>query len=266
MQKPTVGRIVHYFPGSADSLYVQGKPLAALITSVWSDTCVNLAVFHANGGTPYSKTSVFLQQDGLAAPSEIYAAWPPREGVVLKAELDTAGTALPLAALTDNATQQLIQEANANVAPRVTPDDLKAEITGETYTILPSGRVTVCELTLRSGFTVRGESAVVFAENFDASIGRRVARENAVNQIWQLLGFRLREKYAGSQASPVIPTQEMVERFLAWRLPEDFAPDNFISFMQVNESQWPTGTNLLTSTQAHQMLEHVLGQTERGSP
>ena len=42
-------------------------------------------------------------------------------------------------------------------------------------------------------FTVRGESAVVFIENFDSSIGRRVARENARDQIWQLLGYQLRE-------------------------------------------------------------------------
>lgn len=47
-------------------------------------------------------------------------------------------------------------------AQRVTMDDVLAEIVGETYTVLPSGRVTVCELTLKNGFTVRGESAVVF--------------------------------------------------------------------------------------------------------
>lgn len=87
-------------------------------------------------------------------------------------------------------------QARASKAPRVTPAEVEAEIVGETYTVLPSGRVTVCELTLRSGFTVRGESAVVFIENFDAEIGRKVARTNAVANVWQLLGFRLRDTLA----------------------------------------------------------------------
>lgn len=81
-------------------------------------------------------------------------------------------------------------------APRVTMDMVNAQIVGETYTVLPSGRVTVCELTLANGFTVRGESAVVFIENNVQQTGREIARKNAVDQIWQLLGFRLRDELA----------------------------------------------------------------------
>lgn len=88
-------------------------------------------------------------------------------------------------------------QAKADKAPRVKPADVKAEIVGETFTLLPSGRVTVCELTLKNGFTVRGESAVVFIENFNEEIGRKVARENAEKEVWQLLGFRLRDKLSG---------------------------------------------------------------------
>jgi hypothetical protein len=65
---------------------------------------------------------------------------------------------------------------------------------------------------------------------------------------------------------PVV-TDEMVNRFLAWKLPENFAPDGGITFMpRSNEHMpWggnknePTGTNLLDATQARAMLEHVLG-------
>lgn len=95
-------------------------------------------------------------------------------------------------------------------APRVTIEDVNAEIVGETYTVLPSGRVTVCELTLKNGFTVRGESAVVFIENNVPETGREVARTNAVNQIWQLLGFRLREKEPAQPASTLQPHQQRV--------------------------------------------------------
>lgn len=55
-------------------------------------------------------------------------------------------------------------------------------------------------------------------------------------------------------------TNEMVDRFLKWRLPEDFRPDGGVSFVQPNHPHsWPVGTNLLTATQAREMLEHVLG-------
>ena len=79
-------------------------------------------------------------------------------------------------------------------APRVTLEEVLAEIADESYTVLPSGRVTVCEITLRNGFTVRGESGVVFIENNIPELGRKYARERAIEQIWQLLGFRLRER------------------------------------------------------------------------
>lgn len=106
--------------------------------------------------------------------------------------------------MNDQAIESDIQ-AKGKTAPRVTLADIDAEIVGETFTILPSGRVTVCELTLRNGFTVRGESAVVCIENFDAEIGKRVARENARNQIWQLLGFRLRDQLVAATPKGVVP-------------------------------------------------------------
>ncbi|MBS0402858.1 MAG: hypothetical protein JSS18_10305 [Proteobacteria bacterium] len=62
----------------------------------------------------------------------------------------------------------------------------------------PLGLLTFCVLVLRNGFTVTGESACASPENFDAEIGRRIARENAINKVWPLLGFRLRDKLAAA--------------------------------------------------------------------
>lgn len=60
-------------------------------------------------------------------------------------------------------------------------------------------------------------------------------------------------------------TDEMVNRFLTWYLPWDFAPDGGVSFAPVNHlTSWPVGTNLLTAAQARQMLEHVFGGTPKG--
>ena len=46
---------------------------------------------------------------------------------------------------------------------------------------------------LRNGFTVTGESACASPENFDAEIGREVARLNAEQKIWALEGYLLKE-------------------------------------------------------------------------
>lgn len=60
-------------------------------------------------------------------------------------------------------------------------------------------------------------------------------------------------------------SNEMVQRFLGWRLPDDFYPDGGVTFnREVNgglrpKTWWPVGTNLLTDPQARAMLEHVVG-------
>ena len=56
--------------------------------------------------------------------------------------------------------------------------------------------LTFCVLVLRNGFTVTGESARANPENFDADLGRKIARQNAINKVWPLLGFLLKEKLA----------------------------------------------------------------------
>lgn len=123
--------------------------------------------------------------------------------------------------MTDQSIEAEIQ-AKGKTAPRVTPDDIQREIVSESYFSAADGvrgasagkpgenllpeyvthegsplpLLTFCVLTLRNGFTVTGESACASPENFDAAIGRRIARENAVQKIWPLLGFRLRDKLA----------------------------------------------------------------------
>lgn len=81
-------------------------------------------------------------------------------------------------------------------APRLSPADIDAVIVGETFTVLPSGKCMVCELTLRNGFTVRGEASVVSRENFDEEIGKKVSRQKARDQIWPLEGYLLQQRLA----------------------------------------------------------------------
>lgn len=62
---------------------------------------------------------------------------------------------------------------------------------------VPAKLLTFCVLVLKNGYTVTGESACASPENFDAELGRKIARQNAVNKVWPLLGYALKERLAG---------------------------------------------------------------------
>jgi len=118
----------------------------------------------------------------------------------------------------DNDIEQEIQDKGLT-APRITPQRINESIRSEHYfsasdasgsgesaiTLYTAATdmsishdslrlLTICVLVLRNGFTVTGESACASPENFDAEIGRKIARENAVNKIWMLEGYLLKQK------------------------------------------------------------------------
>lgn len=79
-------------------------------------------------------------------------------------------------------------------APRITPERLEEVIEQEVYHVFDDSQLTVCCLTLENGFTVTGESACASPENFDAELGKKIARDNAKNKIWMLEGYLLKQK------------------------------------------------------------------------
>ena len=109
--------------------------------------------------------------------------------------------------MTDQAIEQEIQ-AKGLTAARITPADLQANIASEHYFTAgeavrqgsaprgPLDLLTFCVLVLSNGFTVTGESACASPENFDAEIGRKIARDNAIAKVWPLMGYELRSKLA----------------------------------------------------------------------
>jgi hypothetical protein len=114
--------------------------------------------------------------------------------------------------MSDDQIQQEIQ-AKGLTAPRVTPEDIEANITSEFYFTAADGvegasghrpnsvragtalgLLTFCVLVLKNGFTVTGESACASPENFDAELGRKIARQKAVEKCWPLMGYALKER------------------------------------------------------------------------
>jgi len=88
--------------------------------------------------------------------------------------------------MTDSEIEKEIQ-AKKLTAPRVTPDRLEEVIVSEQYHIFQNSTFTACLLTLQNGYTVLGESACASPENFNAELGRKIARDNAKNKIYLFL-------------------------------------------------------------------------------
>jgi hypothetical protein len=112
--------------------------------------------------------------------------------------------------MTDDQIEAEIQ-AKELTTPRVTLDDIYDAIASEHCFTAEDGvgrasrgqtsvggknpvelsRLTFCVLVLRNGYTVTGEPACVSPENFDAELGRKIARQNAIDKCWPLFGFAL---------------------------------------------------------------------------
>lgn len=121
----------------------------------------------------------------------------------------------------DQAIEQEIQ-AKGLTAPRITPGHIQQVIAQTHYFTAADGvrgaaiedgvddgstpplqLLTFCVLVLRNGFTVTGESACASPENFDADIGRKIARDNAVSKVWMLEGYLLKQSlYEERQEHP----------------------------------------------------------------
>lgn len=233
MIKPTIGRVVWYWPTAYD--LAQGmfaypgsdQPMAATVSFVHSDRMVNLSVVDHNGQAFEKRSTTLLQDGDVVRDRAGYAEWMPyQKEQATKASGCTCGPKSgctscggPAASITvppsaDMAIEQEIQ-AKGLTAPRITPADIQANIASAHYFIVSDAiqhpnaihecgaegwylgatqLLTICVLQLRNGFTVTGESACASPGNFDAEIGRKIARENAVGKVWPLMGYELRSR------------------------------------------------------------------------
>jgi hypothetical protein len=81
----------------------------------------------------------------------------------------------------------------ASIGERVTLEYMEGRIASKDFTVLPDSTVTICNITLDNGYSVRGESACVDPANFNQEIGRHYAEKQAIDKLWPLFGFLLAE-------------------------------------------------------------------------
>lgn len=117
----------------------------------------------------------------------------PSNEAAIESEIQAKGLNAPrlTPAMIDSA---IASEHYFTAAEGVSGSDLPPELQPPVPAKHPLNLLTFCVLVLKNGFTVTGESACASPENFNAEIGRKIARDNARNKIWLLEGYLLRQR------------------------------------------------------------------------
>lgn len=236
----------------SDLLGNRATEVPAIVTRVWSDTCVNLTVFRDNVA-PLMVSSVSYD-DGPERPAWCGWRWMPYQKAVAAGEIKPTLHATPVSpqgrppykdpvcrgswALGSacghcercedtrpmlHATPKWgsleVSDAEAAavaVAPRITLEGMNNRIAREHYFNAeaaiaalghphggagdPLSVLTLCILVLDNGWTLVGKSAPASVENYDEALGRKLAKEDCIRQLWPLEGYRLRNELAGASA------------------------------------------------------------------
>lgn len=121
---------------------------------------------------------------------------------------------MEIAPMTDEEIEREIREKGLT-APRVTPESIEARIVEERYFSGADGlegsfegmhtltngmsdafrHVTFCAMMLDNGSKIVGINyGSVDPKNFDSQLGKKLARQKAIDQIWELEGYLMRER------------------------------------------------------------------------
>jgi len=84
--------------------------------------------------------------------------------------------------------------APAPLRTKVSLADIQNKIKRATYTVLPDGKTTICQLHMENGYTVNGSSSCVDPANYNRALGEQYAYEKAVDNCWELEGYLLAQE------------------------------------------------------------------------
>lgn len=109
-------------------------------------------------------------------------------------------TGAALAGPSMSAVQAKVTVAETARQPRVTEESIRAKIADVQYIVHET--MTICIITMRSGFKQLGQAAPAAPENFNAEVGKRYAYDDAFRQLWRLEGYLLCEHLLCEQLMP----------------------------------------------------------------
>lgn len=187
----------------------------------WPDAGISFAP-HASQthDSPYWPTGTNLLHAGQALEMFKHCVGLPEAEIESKAYADgtiaTGVSPLPDSSPGEQDAIEQERQAKGFIAPRITMADIESNIASENYFNAQNGidgcyshgapqidglkHITFCILVLKNGTKIVGTNyGPVSPENFDADMGRRKARNAAIEQVWPLMGYELRNKLASGE-------------------------------------------------------------------
>lgn len=129
-----------------------------------------------------------LQPEPIVVDPSMFARFTPGKGDWFVVYEDGFESFSPAKAFEEGYTPQ------GELPDRVTLDMLEKRVVRQDFFHPLQTTLTMCVLVLDNGFTVIGESACVNPAIYDQVIGRKLAREQAIEKLWQLEGYLLAER------------------------------------------------------------------------
>jgi hypothetical protein len=147
--------------------------------------CIALTAAACSFATAADAAPVFAAMAASADPG-----WA--EGAAMAMTLSAAGVTASSSLQADDAAAGAVA-----VAPRVTLESIEAKIVREETHVFDD-LLTVHVLTMANGFKITGESACASPENYNAELGVKIARDQAIRKAWGFEGYLLREQLHAS--------------------------------------------------------------------
>lgn len=81
-----------------------------------------------------------------------------------------------------------------SIKTKLTIEDIESVIDNVEYLREDGSTYTLCRITLKNGCVVTGENSCISKENWSATLGRKHSYEKAIERVWELEGYLLRQK------------------------------------------------------------------------
>lgn len=87
-----------------------------------------------------------------------------------------------------------MKDAQDTLPSKLTMGEILDAVVNADYWRLGETTTTICQLTLKNGYTVIGQSACIDPTQFNKTIGEKVAWDNAIEKVWDLEGYLLKQR------------------------------------------------------------------------
>lgn len=142
--------------------------------------------------------------------SEYFIKFPKLEELFIDYYKSLNITVIPAKTILTNEKITRIENIKQEVEDKITLEHIESKIDKVEYFVFDM-KTTICNVTLKNGFNVTGESSCVNPKNYNKELGEQISYENAKKKIWALEGYLLQEKLYIDNLNKQSHTNESIE-------------------------------------------------------